>query len=208
MTTLGNQTTQKKKFQKTTMAAKVPKVAIEGTSMIPVRHRAPIVVVVVTSIAAKARAHVHWRRERREPEMPLRCARDCFQASMKTKTSSAPMPRMMKMTSTWMKVKDSLPTMRQVLRARTKDTTIWNMEATESMTEPTWSHMMMPTAKRAPIERRASLSRAPKNTGAIMGNEEKRTMRSPFAPFSSSTRSFILAIQPSGVDSPVKPGRL
>mmetsp|Transcript_28014 Transcript_28014/g.70911 ORF Transcript_28014/g.70911 Transcript_28014/m.70911 type:complete len:202 (+) Transcript_28014:1764-2369(+) len=136
-TMLGNQTTQKKKFQKTTMAANVPKVAIDGTSMMLVRHSAPMVVLVVTSMAAKARAQVHWRRDRREPEIFLGCKRDCFHASMKTKTSSAPMPRMMKMTRTWMKVKDSLPMMRHVLSVRTNETTISTMAATDRRTDPT-----------------------------------------------------------------------
>mmetsp|Transcript_30314 Transcript_30314/g.59213 ORF Transcript_30314/g.59213 Transcript_30314/m.59213 type:complete len:339 (+) Transcript_30314:2008-3024(+) len=208
MTTHGSHTTQKKKFQKTTMAAKVPNVAIDGTSMMDVRHRAPMVVVVVTSIAAKARAQVHWRRPWSEPDTLLGCVRDCFHASMKTKTSSAPMPRIMKMTRTWMKVKLSFPIRRQVLSVRTNAMTIWNIEQTAIITDPTWTQMMMPTAKRAPIERSASPNKAWKKTGPIIGKDAYRTLRSGFALASASTSSSICAIHPSGVGSPVKPGRL
>mmetsp|Transcript_59936 Transcript_59936/g.147344 ORF Transcript_59936/g.147344 Transcript_59936/m.147344 type:complete len:298 (+) Transcript_59936:1461-2354(+) len=208
MTMLGNQTTQKKKFHATQMAANVPKVAMAGTSMIEVSTKAPIVVAVVTSIAVKARVHVHARRLVRKPLTRLGCRRDCFHASINTNTSSAPIPRMMKMMRTWLKVKLLLPMIFHDVRVRTNEMTICDMPAMASITDPTCSHMMMPTASSAPIESSASARRAWKKTGPIMGELANLTLISSLLACSSSMIFSIFLIHPSALGSPVNPGNL
>jgi hypothetical protein len=81
--------TTRRRFQATTMAAKVPKVATMGMSVRDVSVNATHVVAVVTNIARKDRLSVHAKRPAAEPETTSGCARDCFHASRKTKTSSA-----------------------------------------------------------------------------------------------------------------------
>ena len=80
--------------QNNTTAAKVPNVEIWGTSDVAVSTKALAVVKDVTVIAFIARDQLHCNRASID-QLILGCARDCFQASQNTKTSSAPMPRMM-----------------------------------------------------------------------------------------------------------------
>ena len=66
-TTQGNQITHNAKFQLKAIAAKSPNVEMVGTSVIDVSKKAKTVVDVVTSIAEKARVHVHISRVEIEP---------------------------------------------------------------------------------------------------------------------------------------------
>lgn len=78
-----------------TNAANVPNVEMAGTSEKLVRTKAHAVVNDVTDIALTDLLQLHWNRVSSDPLTLLACARDCFQASQKTKMLSAPMPRMM-----------------------------------------------------------------------------------------------------------------
>lgn len=67
---------------------------IPGTSARLVRTNAQPVVKEVTDIAFIARDQLHWNRISSDPLTPRGWARDCFQASLKTKMLSAPIPKM------------------------------------------------------------------------------------------------------------------
>ena len=103
MTQAGNQVIVRMYTHAITTAAKVPKVDICGMSERLVRIKALPVVKDVTDIAFIARDQLHWNRASID-RLAFGWARDCFQASQKTKMSSAPIPKTMNMTIICMKV--------------------------------------------------------------------------------------------------------